>query len=276
MKAQSLLLAVLVPVAALTFQSLPAGAQCWITCPPGSTAAPNATGTKGATATAEPAASPKKPAKKPEATEATSGTPTRTSQAADAPMPLATSGSTGYKIGPGDVVDISVFNVPALSQAAEVSSTGTINLPLLGEVPAAGKSAPELQRDLTWLLGAKYLQNPQVTVSVKNYNSQRVTMTGDIAKPGVYPLKDNTTLLALIADAGGLKQSTDWTVLVLRETNGKRSAATFDVDEIQKGRAADPTLQAGDTVVAGSSAIKRGYQTVLKVLPLAGLFAFVP
>ena len=91
----------------------------------------------------------------------------------------------------------------------------------------------------------------------------------------MYPVKGKTSLLELVAMAGGLKQTSDSTVLVLRQDGGKRSAAKFDVGNIQKGRADDPTMQAGDVVVAGTSAIKAGFNNVLKALPIAGLFAFL-
>ena len=64
-------------------------------------------------------------------------------------------------------------------------------------------------------------------------------------------------------------------MLVLREANGKRSAATFDVSAIQRGRADDPVLQSGDIVVAGKSAIKSGFNAILKALPVVGLFSFL-
>ena len=171
------------------------------------------------------------------------------------------------------MLDISVFQVPELTKSVQVSDGGTINLPLVGEVPVAGKTAREVERDLTAKLGAKYLQNPQVTVYVKEYNSQQVTVEGAVQKPGVIPLKGHTSLLQLIAMANGFDPNSDWTVLVLRQSNGKRQAAKFDVDAIQKGRADDPQLQSGDVVIAGSSAIKAGFSNILKALPIAGLFA---
>jgi polysaccharide biosynthesis/export protein len=146
---------------------------------------------------------------------------------------------------------------------------------LIGEIPAAGKTTQQLERDLTAKLGAKYLQNPQVTVLVKESNSQKVAIQGAVEKPGVYPLTGKTTLLELIAMAGGLKQSSDSTVLVLRNSQGKRAGAKFDVSAIENGKANDPTIQSGDVVVAGNSAIKAGFNNVLKVLPVAGMFAIL-
>lgn len=178
-----------------------------------------------------------------------------------------------YRIGASDVLDISVFKVPELTTSVEVTETGSINLPLLGEVPAAGKTTQQLERELTAQLGAKYLQNPQVRVMVKENNSQRVTIQGAVKKPGLYPLKGQTTLYELVAIAGGLENNSDLTVLVVRTSNGKRSAAKFDISAIEKGQAEDPTVQSGDMVVAGSSAIKTGFNAVLKALPIAGMFA---
>jgi polysaccharide export outer membrane protein len=193
----------------------------------------------------------------------------RSEQAAETLTSGATPGDAAYRIGPMDSLQISVFNVPQLTQSVQVSAAGTINLPLLGEVPAARKTAQELERDLTSLLGASYLQNPQVTVTVQNYNSQRVIVTGGIKKPGVYPLTGRTSLLQVVALAGGFDASSDSTVLIIRQTGGKRSAARVDVDKIEEGHAEDPVLQEGDTVVAGTSAIKRGFGAFMSVFPLA-------
>jgi polysaccharide biosynthesis/export protein len=183
--------------------------------------------------------------------------------------------SSSYRVGPLDLLDISVFNVPELSKSVQVSGSGTINLPLLGEMTAAGKTTEELERELTKKLGEKYLQNPQVTVLVKEYNSQRVTVEGAVKKPGIYPITTDTSLLQLVAMAGDFESMSDSSVLIIRTTNGKRSAARFDVSDIQKGRTQDPMIQSGDVVVAGTSAIKKGFDTILRALPLAGVFAFL-
>jgi polysaccharide export outer membrane protein len=128
-----------------------------------------------------------------------------------------------------------------------------------------------VERDLTTRLGATYVKNPQVTVYVKEYNSQLVTITGAVNKPGVYPIKGKTTLGQVVAMAGGLQgEVSDWTVLVLRNTDGKQSALKFNVGTIQKGEAEDPALQPGDKLLAGTSAIKQGFNLILKGLPLAG------
>ena len=178
-------------------------------------------------------------------------------------------------IGSGDVLDISVFQVEELSKTLEVSETGTINFPLLGELRAAGKTPGELESEITSKLAADYLQHPVVTVFVKESNSQRVTISGQIDKPGIYPIKGPTSLMEIVAQAGGFKDQSDSTVLILREKGGSRMAARYDVSEIQAGRAQDPLLQANDVLIAGTSAIKQGFGLILKALPIAGLFAFL-
>jgi polysaccharide export outer membrane protein len=180
-----------------------------------------------------------------------------------------------YRIGPFDVLDITVFQVPELTKSVQVGDNGVINLPLVGEVNVGGKTPNEVERDLTAKLGAQYLQNPQVSVYVKEYNSQSVTISGAVNKPGVYPIKGKTTLMQAIAIAGDLNPNSDASILILRQNDGKRMAGRFDLSAIQNGRADDPTLQAGDQIVAGSSAIKKGFNAILRALPLVGTFALL-
>ena len=184
-------------------------------------------------------------------------------------------GAAGYKIGPLDVLDISVFKVPELSKSVQVADGGTINLPLVGEIRAGGMTAQEIERDLTARLGAKYLQKPQVTVYVKEYNSQRVTVEGAVKKQGIYPIKGKNSLMQVIAMAEGLDTKSDSTVVVVRYIDGKRSAAKFDINSIRSGETEDPPLQAGDMVVVGTSAIKESFDNILKTLPLLGVFALL-
>lgn len=186
-----------------------------------------------------------------------------------------TPGSAAYRIGPQDVLEISVFKVTELSKSTQVSEAGTISYPLVGDVVAAGRTPREVERELTGRLGDKYLQKPQVSVFVKEYNSQRVTIEGAVKKPGVFPIQGSLSLLQAVAMAQGLENTSDNTVLVFRTQGGKRSAARFDVAEIRTGDAADPELQAGDVVVAGTSALKEGFSNFLKVLPVTSVFALL-
>ncbi len=177
--------------------------------------------------------------------------------------------SKAYKVGPLDVLEVTVFKVPELSKAVQVSEAGTINFPLVGEVPAGGKTAREIEQTLTKRLGAKYLQNPQVTVFVKEYNSQRITIEGAVKKPGVIQMAGGLSLLQAVAQAQGLETTAETTAVVFRVTNGKRAAVKYDISAIREGKSDDPQLQAGDVIIVPTSDVKEGINTVVKFLPLA-------
>ncbi len=199
-------------------------------------------------------------------------------EAANKLTSAATPGNSAYRIGPLDVLDVSVFKVPDLTKTVQVADDGTINYPLVGEIPAAGKTAHELERDLTQKLGGNYLRSPQVTVFVREYNSQRVTVEGSVKTAGVYAIKGRTTLMQVLAMAGDVDTSVaSGDIVVFRTIDGKRSAARFDIDAIKAGKAGDPDLAPGDVIVADTSATKVALQNVLRVLPLATSAAvFVP
>ena len=194
---------------------------------------------------------------------------TAASQAADALTAVAKPGAS-YRIGPLDVLEVSVFKVPDLAKTVQVAEDGTINYPLIGEVQASGKTSKELEQDLTRKLGSKYLRDPQVMVLVREFNSQRVTISGSVKSSGVYAVKGRTSLMQLVAMAGDIDTSTDsGTIVVFRVIDGQRTAARFDIDAIKSGNAEDPQVEPGDVIVVDSSATKTALSNVLKVLPLA-------
>ena len=191
-------------------------------------------------------------------------------QSAEKLTSAATVGTNDYLIGPMDVLDISVYQVPDLTKTVQVGDDGSINYPLLGEVPATGKTAHGLERELQRKLGAKFIRSPQVTVFVKESNSQRVTIEGSVKSSGVFPLKGRTTLMQVLAMSGGVDMDTDsGNVVIFRTINGTRSAARFDFDSIKAGNAVDPELKAGDVIVVDTSSTKLALSNVMKVLPLA-------
>jgi len=179
--------------------------------------------------------------------------------------------SKAYRIGPRDVLDIAVFKVPELSKTVQVSEAGTINYPLIGEMAAGGKTAREIELELTKKLGAKYLQNPAITVFVKEHNSQRITVEGAVTKPGVIPMAGGITLLQAIAQSGGFSLTADKTAVVFRVVDGKRSGGKYDISDIRAGRAEDPPLQSGDVIIVPTSDMREGVEMVAKFLPLAAI-----
>lgn len=204
--------------------------------------------------------------------------PTAAAEAAAKLTAAATPGDSGYKIGPLDALDVQVFKVPDLSRSVQVAQDGTITYPLVGELHAAGKTARQLEHELAQKLGAKYLRDPQVTVVVKEYNSQRVTVEGGVKTTGVYALKGKTTLSQVLAMAGEVDSTiASGDVVIFRTIDGRQSAAKFDFDDIRSGKVQDPELQPGDVIVADTSATKVALANVMRFLPLATSAAiFVP
>ncbi len=188
---------------------------------------------------------------------------------------LASAPQTDYVIQPYDVIDINVFQVADLSKSVDVSSSGTIVLPLIGQLQAAGKTARQLEQEITTKLQADYLQSPQVTVSIKEALTQTVIVDGAVKSPGVYPVKGKMTLLQALVTAGGLDLSTadPGGIVVLRRVNGQAQVAKFDYDAISGGRAQDPILLAGDVVKVDRSGLRAAFSGLRAALPVFGFFA---
>jgi len=122
-----------------------------------------------------------------------------------------------YKIGAQDLLDISVFGLKELNGTVRVSEEGKISLPLLGEIHVEGLTKAELEKRLSQLLEEKYLQNPQVTIFIKEYQSKRVFMLGAVKESGPYDLLGRQTLLQLISRAGGLTADAGDEIMVIRQ-----------------------------------------------------------
>lgn len=112
--------------------------------------------------------------------------------------------SSDYVIGPEDVLDIDVFNVPELTKTVRVANDGTISLALLGHVQAAGCTTEQLRKELERRWGQSYLENPQVTVFVREFHAQPVSVIGAVERPGIYELRGPRTLIEILSMAGGL------------------------------------------------------------------------
>jgi polysaccharide biosynthesis/export protein len=185
----------------------------------------------------------------------------------------ATPGNTAYKVGPQDVLEVIVFKVEDLSRTIQVSDSGTINLPLIGEVPASGRTAQELEREVATRLNARYVKNPTVNINVKEFNSQRVTVEGAVKLPGVFPIRGKMTLMQAIALAQGVNSDlASSSVMVFRTANGERVVGEFDADAIRAGSTADPLLMAGDVVIVPNSTGKVAFNYIAKLTPLLTMF----
>lgn len=178
-----------------------------------------------------------------------------------------------YKIAPADTLHISVFQVPDLTGDFDVDLMGNISLPLIGTVKAADLTTAELDTQITNKLGAKYLQNPDVSVGLKASSRRNVTVDGSVLQPGMYPVNGPTTLMQAISMARGLAQDSNaHRVAIFRQIDGKRMAAAFDLYSIRKGEMKDPEVYSGDIIVVDGSRIKALQNQILMSLPIVGMF----
>jgi polysaccharide export outer membrane protein len=163
-------------------------------------------------------------------------------------QPAATA-DAGYKIGPQDVLRIDVWKETEISRSVPVRPDGKISLPLLNDVQAAGLTAMELANNITEGL-KKFINNPQVTVTVAEINSRRVYVTGEVTKPGAYALLPNMTALQALTSAGGFTQfSNPKKIYVLRNEGGKQVKHPFNYKAVLDGKQDDIPLRPGDTIV---------------------------
>lgn len=162
-----------------------------------------------------------------------------------------------YRIGTQDLIEVQVLGIQDLRREARVNAKGMIGLPLIGAVRVAGLTSAEAEALIGGLYSKNYLQNPEVSVFVKEFTRQNITIDGAVGKPGIYPLKGPTTLLQALANAGGQGSLTDLTDVVLfRMEEGERRAIKFDVTKIRSADAPDPLLQPGDLIVVNRSAAR--------------------
>jgi polysaccharide biosynthesis/export protein len=156
-----------------------------------------------------------------------------------------------YSVGESDVIRVNVWKEPEVSQTVVVRTDGSISMPLINEVKVAGMTPLTIQQVIADKLKA-YLTNPQVTVTVMEIHSKHAFITGEVARPGGYPLNTETTVLQLIAQAGGFTPfAKKGDIVVLRSTNGKQQRMKFKYKEVISGKKTDQniSLRPGDTVV---------------------------
>lgn len=175
-----------------------------------------------------------------------------------------------YRIGALDRISISVFQENDVSaRNVQVDASGNILLPLIGEVRAMGHTSSELAAIVQARLGRRFLVNPQVSVTVDESASQRVTVIGSVIEPGVYSIRGRTTLLDAVAMAKGTARVAAMNnVVIFRVVDGKRIGALFNLRHITRGEAADPEILGNDAVVIGHSDIKAAWRDLLTAAPL--------
>lgn len=156
-----------------------------------------------------------------------------------------------YLVGESDLLNVNVWKEPEVSQTVVVRTDGYISLPLINEVRVSGMTPVQIQ-DLIANKLKTYLTSPQVTVTVTEIRSKRAFITGEIARPGSYSLNTETSVLQLIAQAGGLTAyAKRENITVLRFENGKQQRLPFRYKEVVQGKNTEQNiaLRPGDIVV---------------------------
>lgn len=182
-----------------------------------------------------------------------------------------------YHLQPNDLLEITVFQAPELSRTVRVGADGMMTLPLIGGVQAGGLSSQQLESSIAAKLREKYLQDPQVSVFVKEFAAKQVTVGGYVARPGIFPVSGKLSLLQAVALAGGLdKLANEGDIRVFRQkADGGREMLLFDLEPIRKGEKQDPVLSENDVVLVGKSVGRSALKDVtetLRDLSIFGLF----
>jgi polysaccharide export outer membrane protein len=175
-----------------------------------------------------------------------------------------------YLIGPFDKLTIDVFGIDNLSRKeVQADAGGRFSFPLAGIVEAGGKTPAEVERLIADRLRTNYVRDPQVTVNLRETVSQVVTVDGQVASPGLYPVVGRMTLMRAVSTAKGVTEFAKLDdVVVFRTVNGQRYAALYNLKAIRRGVYADPEIFANDVVVVGDSPARRLFRDMLTILPV--------
>ena len=179
-----------------------------------------------------------------------------------------------YRIGVNDLLKIEVFQAKDLDNETRVNSNGLISVPLVGPVKVVGLSVQEAERLIESELSKSYLQAPHVTVFVKEYESQKFTVEGQVKKGGVFPLMGKMSLVQAVATAGGLDTLANESSITLfrKQENGQITSTEYNFSKIREGKLADPPVISGDIIVVPKHGGKAAFETVKGLVPFSVFF----
>jgi polysaccharide export outer membrane protein len=171
------------------------------------------------------------------------------------PAVIPVPGDADYRIGPYDMLSIAVFEVNDLDRTVQVDATGNVKLPLIGVVPAAGRTTTQLSGDIRAALESKYLKHANVTVQVKTSESLKVTVDGAVQSPGIYPIGSHVTLMQAVAMAKGLDEpnANAHKVTIFRNVGSQWTSTHYDLLRIRHGQDEDPVVEGKDVIVVANS-----------------------
>jgi polysaccharide export outer membrane protein len=178
--------------------------------------------------------------------------------------------SYDYKVGPFDKLIVDVMGIEDLAdRRVTVDGSGNISLPIAGVVHVSGLSLGEATSRIIKQLRAGHVRNPRVAVNLEQSVSNFVTVDGEVAQPGNYPILQGMTLMRAVAAARGATEFARLREVVIhREVNGRQMIALYDLAAVRRGAYADPVLYPNDIVVVGDSPGRRLFQQIVSVSPL--------
>jgi polysaccharide biosynthesis/export protein len=177
-----------------------------------------------------------------------------------------------YVITSGDVVEVQVMDAATLNRTSQVTQSGMLTLPMIGDVPAAGSTTAQLRELVASKLRQKYMQDPQVSVLVKETRPRMYTVEGEVTQSGVFPMAGKTSLLQAIATARGVTNvGNPRQVVLFRTIDGTRVAGVFDLVEIRTGKAPDPPIYPNDVVVVTGSQQRRTLREIIGAAPIVSV-----
>jgi len=191
------------------------------------------------------------------------------------PAPLPSAPPDNYILGAGDQIEVNVFGEPDLSRTVTIKPDGIVALPLIAQVKASGKTAAQLEAELTKLYG-RYLRAPSVSIIVRQFRMHRVYVMGEVTKPGRYDITDDMNVLDAVTAAGGVTDKANLDAVQLsRVENGKSKAIPIKMSQLVQGKdpAQNVKLQNGDLLYVP----RRGMnilEILQSILSLRGILPF--
>lgn len=174
-----------------------------------------------------------------------------------------------YKIGPQEILEISVVGSDLLSSKFITDERGRVQMPLAGEVNLSGLTPAAASEVIANSLRGEYVIDPQVIVIPEDLDRVTLSIGGQVERPGAYPVDEDMTLMRAVNLAGGRGEFAKLEeVLVFREVQGQRYIGVYNLEAIQRGNYADPRLYANDIVMVGDSAAQRRLATILQFIPV--------
>jgi polysaccharide export outer membrane protein len=157
-----------------------------------------------------------------------------------------------YTLGPRDVLSISVYEQDDLTKEVRISGDGTVSLPLIGQVTAAGLTVEKFEQELTTKY-KEYIYTPQVSVFIKEFHSKDVSILGEVRRPGVHQLSGDATLLEVVSEVGGLTQEAGNRLVIIRPAREQGTGAETIIVDTQKlfgaeGASLNIDIRDGDTI----------------------------